>query len=137
MAKARRHLQQPEWGRILAAHMASSKDLRTQTALARKSGVAQSTIGRILRGEVNPQTGTMTFLSEALRIPLNTLVAGEKPAERREVVNAVFQLLECREDRKRAERTLENLRRKEANAIEHLQELVRFQRKQGPTMTPS
>jgi SOS-response transcriptional repressor LexA len=46
--------------------MASSKDLRTQAALAKKSGVAQSTIGRILRGEVNPQSANLEQIAKAL-----------------------------------------------------------------------
>ena len=53
--------------------MASSRHCKTQMALASKSGVAQSTIGRILRSEVNPQTDTMAFLAEALGMPLQTL----------------------------------------------------------------
>jgi transcriptional regulator with XRE-family HTH domain len=70
MAEARRHLQQSEWGQTLAQHMATSRDCKTQGALARKSGVAQSTIGRILRGETNPQTATMSYLAEALGKPI-------------------------------------------------------------------
>jgi len=85
MAK-RRRLLQCEWGRALAQLMASSRDCKTQDALAKRSGVAQSTIGRILRGGVNPQTDTMTFLARALRMPLETLAAaaeadGEKAVE--------------------------------------------------------
>jgi transcriptional regulator with XRE-family HTH domain len=88
--------------------------------------VAQSTIGRILRGEVSPQIGTMTFLTEALRIPLNALVKGAMSVDRREVDDAMFQVLGCRKDRKRAEQALESLRRREDNAIDRLQELVRI-----------
>jgi len=64
--------------------MATSRYCNTQEALARKSGVAQSTIVRILRGEVNPQTSTMTFLAEALGVPFETLAVaaqGEKSVE--------------------------------------------------------
>lgn len=46
--------------------MASSVDLQTQTALAERSGVGQSTIGRILRGDNIPQTDTLTDLARAL-----------------------------------------------------------------------
>jgi len=83
MAK-RRRLLQSEWGRALAQLMASSCDCKTQDALAKRSGVAQSTIGRILRGEVNPQTDTVAFLARALRMPRKTLAAvaeGEKAVE--------------------------------------------------------
>jgi transcriptional regulator with XRE-family HTH domain len=79
MAK-RRHVLN-EWGQALAKVMAASKDLKTQTALAKKSGVGQATIGRILRGEVDPQIGTMMVLARALRVPFKTLAAvceGEK-----------------------------------------------------------
>jgi transcriptional regulator with XRE-family HTH domain len=68
--------------------MASSRDCQTQDALARKSGVGQATIGRILRGEVDPQIGTMTFLAVALGMTLKTLAAvaeGEKAVKHAEV----------------------------------------------------
>jgi hypothetical protein len=42
-----------------------------------------------------------------------------------EVECALLQALACRDDRKRAEHTLETLRRKENDAVEHLHELVR------------
>lgn len=38
---------------------------------------------------------------------------------------ALLQALACRDDRKRAEHTLETLRRKENDVVEHLHELVR------------
>jgi SOS-response transcriptional repressor LexA len=53
--------------------MASSKDLRTQTALAEKSGVAQSTIGRILRGEVDPHSENLERLAKAFEVSYSTL----------------------------------------------------------------
>jgi DNA-binding XRE family transcriptional regulator len=46
----------PAWGRALIKAMGWSRHLKTQAALARKSGVAQATIGRITRGEVDPQS---------------------------------------------------------------------------------
>jgi hypothetical protein len=45
-----------------------------------------------------------------------------------EIDCALLQALACREDRKRSERALESLRRKENDAIERLQGLVRTQR---------
>ena len=54
----------------LAEAMAASRGLKTQSALARKAGVAQSTVGRLLRGEVDPQSETAQRLAEALRIPI-------------------------------------------------------------------
>jgi SOS-response transcriptional repressor LexA len=53
--------------------MASSKDLKTQTALAKKSGVAQSTIGRILRREVDAQAGNLDRIAKAFGMSLATL----------------------------------------------------------------
>jgi SOS-response transcriptional repressor LexA len=53
--------------------MAASKDLRTQAALAKKSGVAQSTIGRLLRGEVNPQSGNLERIARAFGMSLSQL----------------------------------------------------------------
>ena len=72
----------PIWGSALRKAMESSRDrdLRTQTGLARKSGVAQSTIGRILRGEVNPQADNLERIAQALRIPVTQLF-GVAPVE--------------------------------------------------------
>lgn len=41
-----------------------------------------------------------------------------------QIDRALSQALACREDRKRAQATLDTLRRKEEDAIEHLQEMV-------------
>jgi hypothetical protein len=46
---------------------------------------------------------------------------------------ALLQALACREERKRGEHVLESLRRKENDAIERLQELVRVHRVPTPT----
>jgi hypothetical protein len=42
-----------------------------------------------------------------------------------DIERALIQALACRDDRKRAQAALETLRRKEEEAIEHLQTLVR------------
>ena len=52
-----------DWAHAVAKAMAASRFLRTQAALAKKSAVAQSTIGRILRGEVNPQSANLEHAS--------------------------------------------------------------------------
>ena len=72
MAK-RKHTSTPGWSRAIARLMASSRNLRTQTALAKKSGVAQSTIGRILRGEVTPQSDNLERLAKAFGMSYSTL----------------------------------------------------------------
>ena len=69
----RRHVVRVDWARALTMVMAASKDLKTQTALAKKSGVAQSTIGRILRGEVNPQSGNLERIARAFGMSLAQL----------------------------------------------------------------
>lgn len=61
----RKHVSRVDWSRAVATAMASRRDLKTQAALAKKSGVAQSTIGRILRGEVNPQSGNLEQIARA------------------------------------------------------------------------
>jgi transcriptional regulator with XRE-family HTH domain len=113
-----------QWDQALARVMASSRHYKTQTALARKSGVAQSTIGRVLRGEVNPQTSTMTFLAEALGIPLKTLAAGAE-GEPQEVERVQPQSLTCNDDNcKHAKQELQILRLRVNDAIKQLDSLV-------------
>jgi len=69
----RKHVSRVDWTRAVAKVIASSKDLKTQTPLARKSGVAQSTIGRILRAEVNPQSGNLERIAKAFGVSLAKL----------------------------------------------------------------
>lgn len=122
MAKANRHVyQQSTWGPALAQLMATSRNCRSQTALARKSGVGQSTIGRILRGETDPQTGTMTLLAEALGVPFKTLAAcaaGEK-IERPEEDESTMD---------RVEQALKGFRDEMNSSIDQLRDFVRDQR---------
>lgn len=66
--------QRQALGRALAKVMEFSRDSKTQTALAQKSGVGQTTIGRILRGEVSPQTDTLQLLCDALKISPGVLL---------------------------------------------------------------
>ena len=54
--------------------MESSRDGRTQAALAKKVGVSQTTIGRILRGEVSPQADTVQRIAKALGTPVAKLL---------------------------------------------------------------
>ena len=64
----RRHLSKVNWAHAIAKVMAASYGLKTQTALARRAGMAQSTIGRILRGEVDPQSGNLERIARAFRM---------------------------------------------------------------------
>ena len=59
------------------------------------------------------------------------LVSERVPPE--EIDRALVQALACPDDRKRGEQALESLRRKENEAIERLQELVRAQEKDRHT----
>jgi transcriptional regulator with XRE-family HTH domain len=63
------------WPRALTTLMAASSDLKTQQALARKSGVAQSTIGRILLGRVDPQSENLVRIARAFGLSLAGLAA--------------------------------------------------------------
>jgi len=51
--------------------MEAHPDLKTQAALARKAGVAQSTISRMKRGEVDPQSENLRRVFAALSIPVS------------------------------------------------------------------
>lgn len=82
----KRHAPNPARGRVLARAMAASRDCKTQSDLAKRSGVAQSTIGRMLRGDVNPQTATLERIAKALGIPV-ALLLEETPVD--EVGNRV------------------------------------------------
>jgi hypothetical protein len=53
-----------------------------------------------------------------------------------EVERALRQALVCRDDRKRAEQTLETLRHKENDAVDHLQDLVRRASLDPPSSNP-
>jgi len=78
----RKHPTKPEWSRAIRGLMASSRYLKTQTALARKSGVTQSTIGRILRAEVNPQSENLERLAMSFGLSYSALAAiaeGDEP----------------------------------------------------------
>lgn len=69
----RRHVLMVDWSRAVAKAMSIRKDLNTQGALAKRSGVAQSTIGRILRGEVNPQSGNLELIARTFGLSLSQL----------------------------------------------------------------
>lgn len=89
----RRYVSKVDWTRALSMVMASRNDLRTQTALAKRSGIAQSTIGRILRGEVNPQSGNLERIAMTFGLSLAELAQmgqeGGPPAEPIDVLKAV------------------------------------------------
>jgi SOS-response transcriptional repressor LexA len=61
--------------------MASNITLSTQSALAKKSGVAQSTIGRILRGKNDPQSENLECIAKAFGLTHSALAALAEEAE--------------------------------------------------------
>ena len=143
----RRRLVAPlAWDRALKESMGWSKHIKTQAALARRSGVEQSTIGRILRGEVDPQSGNLRRLARAFGMSFATLARLAEDAELRagavitsegapneELHAALVEVLVCWEDRRRGEQALEGIRRRENDAVERLQELLRVG---GPKIAP-
>lgn len=52
----------------------------SQHTLSKRSGVSQSAISFIEKGERSPSESTMKMLADALRVPLSTLIGEEKPA---------------------------------------------------------
>lgn len=122
MPKTRRHLyQQSTWGPGLERLMAASRNCRTRMALSKRSGVGLSTIGRIVRGDSNPQTGTVAFLAEALGVSFEALAAA---AAGQKIDN--FDADELAMDR--VDRALGDFRRQINNSIDQLRDFVRAQR---------
>jgi SOS-response transcriptional repressor LexA len=70
----KRHVPRPEVGRRLEAAMKASADCKTQTALAKKARVSQSTVGRLMKGLVNSQSDTLDLICRALDIPVAELL---------------------------------------------------------------
>lgn len=63
----------PNVGRNIAVLMEGSITLNSQPALAKRTGVAQSTIGRILRAEVNPTGDNLRKIAGAFGVDVGTL----------------------------------------------------------------
>jgi len=61
------------WGRAIAQLMKSHPLLSSQSALARQSGVPQSTIGRILRSEVDPHSANLERIAQAFGLTYSAL----------------------------------------------------------------
>lgn len=51
-----------------------ARGLDSQPKLSRASGVSQSQVGSILRGEKSPSLGTLVKLAQALRVPTYVLL---------------------------------------------------------------
>jgi len=127
-------------------------DFKTQASLAKRSGVAQSTIGRILRGEVCPQAGTASYLAQGLGIPLEALMAAiQGDGLSSEVSLALSKTVEVRFGRRCIEKALETLQREqtdtfhkletlrqeETEALDRLENLVRGEQLERVMVAPS
>lgn len=71
------------WSRALSTAMASSKTLKNQTALARKSGVSQSAISRIIRGEVDHRVGMLDKIAGTYGLTLVKLIEMGQPVDQK------------------------------------------------------
>lgn len=58
----------PTLGKSIQTLMAMKVDVHSQPLLAKKSGVSQSTIGRIIRGEVSPSSDNLKRIADALGV---------------------------------------------------------------------
>src|ERR1700744_2414691 len=54
--------------------------LDTQVKVAARASIAQSTVGRLLRGEVYAQLSQVEALAEAFRVEVAALLSDEEPA---------------------------------------------------------
>jgi transcriptional regulator with XRE-family HTH domain len=121
--------QRMNCGSALKRFMAASRDCKTQLALAKKSGVGQSTIGRILRGEGATQRSTVSLLVEALGITSEEFwgaAEGDAPVRRepREdwVADGALHVQACQVARRRAGRGLKELWQEEDQALQVLEQ---------------
>jgi len=114
--------RQEKWecAKALKHFMATSEKYNTQVALARRSGVPQSTIGRILRAEVATQTATISLLIQALGImPMEfwQVAQGDRPKKGDRVPElaseVMSKVLMARGSRRRAEEALAALWQRE------------------------
>lgn len=69
-------LPNPEIGHRLRKLMADNPSLSTQMAISAKSGVGQTTIGRILRGEVDPSAENIRRIAAAFGTSVEYLPMG-------------------------------------------------------------
>lgn len=63
----------PNLGKNLQFLMGEKFKLRNQTQVAAKVGMSQSSIGRILRGEVNPSAAALSRIAEAFEVEVGDL----------------------------------------------------------------
>lgn len=66
----------PEIGERIRRLMEKNPDLSTQPAIAKRTGIGQTTVGRILRGEVDPSADYMLRLADAFETTVEYLMRG-------------------------------------------------------------
>jgi transcriptional regulator with XRE-family HTH domain len=60
----------------LGEAMTLHPSIKNQVKLGAASGLAQSSVSKILRGEADPSVGTLYALANGLGVPLESLVSG-------------------------------------------------------------
>ncbi|KAG8154215.1 XRE family transcriptional regulator [Burkholderia catarinensis] len=64
--------------RNIRRHMAANEDIRTQVQLAKAAGVAQSSVARVLKGEVDTQLFVIEALADAIGVPPGSLLMDDE-----------------------------------------------------------
>jgi len=75
MAKTK-PIPRPEIGERLRKLMEDTPNLSTQMAIAKRTGIGQTTVGRILRGEVDPSAENMRKIADAFKTTVEYLLTG-------------------------------------------------------------
>ncbi|EMN1928321.1 helix-turn-helix transcriptional regulator [Burkholderia ambifaria] len=60
--------------RNIRRHMAANDDIRTQVQLAKAAGVAQSSVARVLKGDVDTQLFVIEAIAAAIGVPPGSLL---------------------------------------------------------------
>ncbi|MDP9587186.1 helix-turn-helix domain-containing protein [Burkholderia ambifaria] len=60
--------------RNIRRHMAANEDIRTQVQLAKAAGVAQSSVARVLKGDVDTQLFVIEAIAAAIGVPPGSLL---------------------------------------------------------------
>lgn len=64
--------------RNVRRHMETSEHVRTQVQLAKAAGMAQSSVARVLKGEIDTQLQIIEALADAIGVPPGTLLSDEQ-----------------------------------------------------------
>ncbi|WP_244103686.1 helix-turn-helix domain-containing protein [Burkholderia ambifaria] len=64
--------------RNIRRHMEANEDIRTQVQLAKAAGVAQSSVARVLKGEVDTQLFVIEAIADAIGVPPGSLLTNDE-----------------------------------------------------------